>query len=390
MSELLSARLRELQAQIENSSADVLGNFWAQIEQQGTPIIETAGEDSYHVTFLWRDDGTTRSVDVIQDWGADGIREHSMMRLMGTDIWYKTRIVRSDTRTTYQLAPDPLPTAYGDAVPYIPDPLNPNRFSPYFDEGGFQIWFSLVVLPDAPPQPWINANVPAGTITLHKPFEDGRRIWVYTPNPSVRPLYSLLVAFDGRLANDILALPKMLDLRLAENKIRPTLALLVDNPDRPELMCVPDFADYVVERIIPWARATFPVQDDPAHTVVTGSSFGGLSAAYLGLRYPTVVGAVLCQTGWFRWHPDDDSEHEWLARQFVANPAQPVHFYLDVGILENARMLDGGPSQLVTNRHMRNVLRAKGYKVIYREYSGGHDYSSLQNPLFDALPLMLT
>jgi enterochelin esterase family protein len=52
-------------------------------------------------------------------------------------------------------------------------------------------------------------------------------------------------------------------------------------------------------------------------------------------------------------------------------------------------MLDGGPSQLVVNRHMRDVLRAKGYEVIYREYSGGHDYSSIQNPLFDALPLIL-
>jgi enterochelin esterase-like enzyme len=38
---------------------------------------------------------------------------------------------------------------------------------------------------------------------------------------------------------------------------------------------------------------------------------------------------------------------------------------------------------------MRDVLRAKGYEVIYREYSGGHDYSSLQDPLFEALALML-
>jgi enterochelin esterase family protein len=165
--------------------------------------------------------------------------------------------------------------------------------------------------------------------------------------------------------------------------------LLIDNPDRRELNCVPEFADYVIQRIVPWARHTFTVTHDPARTVITGSSFAGLCAAFLGLRYPDVFGGVLSQTGWFRWHPDGDPEHEWLARQFIASPAQPVRFYLDVGILENARMSDGGPSQLVANRHMRDVLRAKGYEVIYREYSGGHDYSSVQNPLFDALPLML-
>jgi enterochelin esterase-like enzyme len=389
MSELLSTRLRALQVLIENGNSSALANFWTYVEQQGTPIIEPAEAGYCHVTFLWRDDGTTRSVDVIQDWGADGIREHSMTHLQGTDIWYKTRVMLSDTRTTYQLAPDPLPAAHTGSVPLMPDPLNPQRFLVYSDESGFKIWFSLLVLPDAPAQPWLNANVPTGTITLHTPFEDGRRIWVYMPNTTNPPPYSLLVVFDGRFAIDLVNLPKMLDLRMSEGKIRPTVAVFIDNPDRRELTCDPGFADYVVQRIIPWARASFPATHDPALTVISGSSFAGLGAAYLGLRYPDVFGVVLSQTGWFRWHPDEDAEHEWLAQQFVVHPTQPVRFYLDVGSLETARMLDGGPSQLVANRHMRDVLRAKGYEVIYREYSGGHDCSSTQNPLFDVLPQVL-
>lgn len=385
----LPIRLRTLQASIEAGSTTALADFWNEVEQHGTPIIEPVAPGHCYVTFLWRDTGATRSVDVIQDWGADGIREHHMTLLRGTDIWYKTRLMPSDTRTTYQLAPDPLPSTQAGAVPFMPDPLNPRRFSPYHDESGFQIWFSLLTLPDAPPQPWIDASAPAGTLTLYAPFEDKRRIWVYLPNPAMPPPYSLLLAFDGRLAIDILSLPAMLDLQITEKKIPPTLALLIDNPERRELACDPSFADYVVGRVIPWARAAFPVRDDPAHTVVTGSSFGGLCAAYLGLRCSDVFGAVLSQTGWFRWHPDGDPEHEWLARKFIDSPTLPVRFYLDVGILENARMLDGGLSQLAANRHMRDLLWAKGYDVSYREYSGGHDYSSLQSPLFDALPLML-
>jgi enterochelin esterase family protein len=188
---------------------------------------------------------------------------------------------------------------------------------------------------------------------------------------------------------DILGLPAMLNLLVAEGKIAPTLALFIDTPDRQELLCDPAFASFIARQVVPWARLTFPVSHHPTRAVITGSSYGGLCATYLGLRLPHIFGGVLSQTGWFRWYPDDDPEHEWLARQFIDRPAQSVHFYLDVGSLETARMEDSGPSQLVANRHMRDVLRAKGYEVIYREYSGGHDYSSLANPLFDALPLML-
>jgi enterochelin esterase-like enzyme len=388
MDELLSTRLRDLKTAVEHGSTSALANFWKDIEQHGTPLIEPAHEGYQHVTFLWRDDGNTQSVDVIQDWGADGIREHSMIRLTGTDLWHKTRLMPSDTRTTYQIAPDPLPAAFAGGVPFIPDPLNPNKFRVYFDEN-FTIWFSLLALPDAPAQDWMTANVPAGTVTLYTPFEDGRRIWIYTPAVPASS-YSLLVAFDGRTAVDMVNMPKMLDVQIAAGKMPPTIGIFIDNPDRRELTCNPEFAEYVARRIMPWVRTSFPVTRDASQTVITGASYGGLCAAYVALNYPDIFGGVLSQTGWFRWQPDDDPEHAWLARQVIARPLQNVRFYLDVGNLETARMLDGGPSQLAANRHMRDVLRAKGYPVIYREYSGGHDYSSTQTPLFDALPLMFT
>ncbi len=390
MGEILCQRLIDLQTAIENGIPNALANFWVEVGQQGTPIIEQASVEGYFVTFVWRDDGSTRSVAVIQDWGADGIHEHFMTRIDGTDIWHLTWFMESDTRTTYQLSPDPMPASLADGIRVMPDPFNPRQCLMYADDSGFKIWFSLLELPDAPKEHWINSEVPMGTVSLHTPFEDGRRIWVYLPQTNLPPPYSLLVTFDGQMAVSTLELPQMLDYQLAKGEIQPTIALFIDNPERRELMCKPAFGEYVAEKIIPWARENFPVTSDAAHTVINGSSFGGLCAAYLGLHYPAIFGNVLSQTGWFRWYPDgDDLEHEWLARQFIHNPKQPVRFYLDVGLLEKAQMSDRGPSQLVVNRHMRDVLRAKGYEIIYREYSGGHDYSSTQSPLFEALPLML-
>ena len=40
---------------------------------------------------------------------------------------------------------------------------------------------------------------------------------------------------------------------------------------------------------------------------------------------------------------------------------------------------------LESNRHMRDVLLAKGYEVHYREFIGGHDYLSWRGLLADGL-----
>jgi len=37
------------------------------------------------------------------------------------------------------------------------------------------------------------------------------------------------------------------------------------------------------------------------------------------------------------------------------------------------------------NRHMRDVLQAKGYSVHYREFNGGHEYLNWRGTLADAL-----
>jgi enterochelin esterase family protein len=391
MDPILTPRLRQLQQTLQNNNTAALAEFWAEMAHQTTPLIEPTGEGDYWVTFLWQDDESSQSVAVIQDWGADQIREHQMSRLPRTDVWYKTRRFPADTRTTYQLSPSP--SADPDTpAPYRTDPLNPKTHIAYLAEpGGNDIVFSLLELPEAPALPWQAPPAwPTGQVQLHTPAGDGRQVWVYTPAGAGAGPLPLLVVFDGRLYKDQLRLPAILDYLIAKRRLPPPVALLLDNSARwQELTCHPDFAAYVAGKILPWVRANYPVTSEAARTAVLGSSLGGLFAAYLGLSYPDLFQIVLSQTGWFRWRPDGDPEFEWLTRQFAAAPRLPLRFYLDVGILENARMLDDGPTQLQANRHMRDVLRAKGYPLDYVEYSGGHDFSSLEHPLAEALVKMI-
>lgn len=67
-----------------------------------------------------------------------------------------------------------------------------------------------------------------------------------------------------------------------------------------------------------------------------------------------------------------------MSRQYAAAVHLPLRFYLDVGILES----DG---QRAANRHMRDVVEAKGCPVRYAEFSGGHTFLCWQGTLSDGL-----
>ena len=144
------------------------------------------------------------------------------------------------------------------------------------------------------------------------------------------------------------------------------------------------------KELLPWVRQHYQVTNDPSRTVVAGSSYGGLAAAYAGLRHPELFGKILSQSGSFWWKPGDEREHEWLIRQFVASPRLPLSFYVEAGLLETWSSDEGlGPFLLVSNRHFRDVLQAKGYPIQYAEYNGGHDFTCWRGTLADGLLALL-
>ena len=64
-----------------------------------------------------------------------------------------------------------------------------------------------------------------------------------------------------------------------------------------------------------------------------------------------------------------------------------MRFYLDAGRYEAARA--GQDGILETNRHLGDVLRAKGYTVTQREHATGHDYLHWQGALGCGLVALL-
>jgi enterochelin esterase family protein len=403
----LSPRLAALQDRLKSGDRDALSNFWREIDERGAPIVEpAAGSDrDVLVTMLWRAKEETRNVFVFRL----GNISKPMVRLLDTDLWYKTFQLQKGARFIYQLAanlPDPKEwrgiSRFARALRN--DPFNPFQFAERSNEfNPYEVTFaSALELPSAEPQSWsvVRPTVPTGRVQrdkfTSKVLRNERPIWIYTPpryTADKKP-YGLLVLSDGGLYVNSASVATTLDNLTAAGLIPPLVAVMVDNPDRGrELSCSSAYADFLAQEIVPWARANYHVTDRPEQTIIGGASSGGLEAAFIGLKHAEVFGNVLSQSGSFPWKPDGEKEWEWLNRQFAASPRLPLRFSFEAGLLEGTwwwRSLvppspNGPPviepTLLAANRNLRDTLQSKGYSVHYTEFNGNHGFLNWRGTL---------
>ncbi len=418
---LVSPRLQRLAADLDHDPG-ALAVFWAEVETNAAPLVEPVPDAPgvVWVTFVWRETEPVANVVLIESVTGLDFADRQLRKLPGTDLWYRTVRMRDTVRTSYQFAPNDSLVPKGEETDWetrrrtwVPDPLNPLRVidpAPGEEPGdGSHGGDSVLSLPNAAPEPWISRRkgIPRGIVTVHRfespSLQNERDLWVYTPagyDPNGDPL-PVLVLFDGQWHAGLMRVPTVLDNLIAAGAVPPLIALMIGNVDRGhELPCNERFASAVVNEMLPWLAGRYRVTSDPAQRVVAGQSYGGLAAAWCGLTHPETFPNVLSQSGSYWWQPDAQQALEraelgdaagwgWLPARTAAEPAVPVRFWMEVGTLENRSFRDGMPGMVWVNRHMRDVLRAKGYVVTYREYAGGHDFVWWRSGLADGLIALL-
>ncbi|HXI26328.1 MAG TPA: alpha/beta hydrolase-fold protein [Pyrinomonadaceae bacterium] len=377
-----SPRLMALERKVKTGNRAAIKQFWEEVQGK-TPLVEPLpGDDQLRrVTFLWRGGAEASEVTLDGNFPPDS-QDAPLMRLANTDVWFLTLRLPATARFTYGFNRSGKKQSV--------DPLNPLKFRSS----------SFVELPAAPLQSWITVqpDVPKGTLSQEKlrseNLKEERSVSIYTP-PGYDPKngsYGLLVLFDGQDYRGPMPIPTILDNLVAAKKIRPLVAILVDNLNEEsrdrDLECYPPFVDFLAKELVPWARQRYRFSAEPERTIVGGVSLGGLTAAYCALRYPEVFGNVLSQSGAFSYFPNWDDQEEsdtspfgWLIQQFVTTRKLSIRFYLEAGLFEN----DCPEALLTQNRRMRDVLEAKGYSVVYSEFAGGHEFLSWRGSVADGL-----
>jgi enterochelin esterase-like enzyme len=378
--------LRTLAKELDGGNRQAEATFWKSMQGKA-PLVEVVPDDDTEslVTYLWRGSAVTQKVDLIGGVPTSNRAKASWEHLPGSDVWFNSQRTPKTARFGYALREN--------GRDFQTDPLNPRTCAGR----------SILELAAAPTERWIASRPEVSRGILERRsirsaiLGEERGFGLFRPSlpkgvASKRA--GILLVFDGEsYGNKVdspVPTPTILDNLIAEKKTPPLVAVLLDSQKTRErdLLCSQPFNDFLAKELLPWVRKYSQASDDPALTVVAGSSYGGLAAGCAALFHPEVFGKVLSQSatltyypGWTQHATDYAVQTGWLTRQFAATPRRPVRFFVSVGLYE------GGPiyNLVRENRHLRDVLEAKGYAVEYAELVGAHDYLSWRNSLGDGL-----
>jgi enterochelin esterase-like enzyme len=419
--DVASPKIQEVRRQIDSGRTNT-ADFWSMVARGGTPLIEPLDARYDLVTFLWRAEHDTRNVYFIGSVRTPNGPNDALHQLGKTDIWYLTLPVPKGARFYYGLEPN-RPSPGFARVTRQADPFN--RGVKYDCGAGASKYEcrSIGELPEAPLKPWIahRADDPAGRIErqkIHSALQNVERdLTIYTPAGYTRAgkPASLVVLFDGdQYLDSTWHGPETWDHLISAKKIPPTVVVMVHNlPGRRvfDLVANPTFGDFMAKELVPWMRLHYNVSPKASRTLVGGASAGGFGAAYLGLAHPEVFGNVVSVSGAFWWSPehnggicagvckdpggkpaainrDATTEPNWIAKLALERPAAPVRFYLAAGTFEFD--WDGtGAGILPETRHLRDILRAKNYRVGYEQFVGGHDGLSWPGAMANGIESLL-
>lgn len=336
---------------------------------QGTPLVD--GESA---TFLWHG---RHPPHLVGDFNRRDLEAPISLDRIGPGLWTHSRKFSPDAYIEYSYMRQ-VGKAGGGWVREL-DPLNPCVTS-----NGMGDFNNFFYMPQAAPTSLTRRRrgVPRGVVTRHIVQNDflvvgGKRV-VYLYRPPTREPCPLVVVYDGRDYLRRAQLPVMVDNLIAQKRIRPVALAMLANGRQArfiEYACSEATLGFLVYCILPLARNELNLvspEDKSGAYGVMGASMGGLMALYTGVRLPHIFGRVLSQSGAFT-----TGEHDQVIYDLIESAAvRPVKVWMDVGKLEWLAK---------TNRRMRDLLAARGYAVVYREYSGGHNYPAWRDDVWRGL-----
>lgn len=356
-----------------------------QAQHEGHPLIQ-----GNRVTFLWEGDAPPAVLGDFNLWGQFDSHPVQPMTPLADKLWSLELTLPADAYFEYvykSLVIEEEDLENGLLPPNLDDPLNTRKITNGM--GGFHYFFNM---PEARHTPLVKAGrkVARGKVTRHKidnPWvfaksKGPRDCWLYAP-PTEEPAH-LLVVLDGRDYLERAGITEILDNMFAYHQIGPVALAMIDSVSNSRMVEY-QASDATISalglEIVPLAQRELnliDIQQQPGAYGILGASMGGLMALYAGLRLPHLFGHIISQSGAF--NPNLPVGAEPLITELIRYlPKRDLKIWQDVGQFE--RLLD-------INRTVHPLLVEKGYEVTYREFPGGHNFTSWRDQLPAALQVM--
>jgi enterochelin esterase-like enzyme len=191
------------------------------------------------------------------------------------------------TVTVPSIKPDIYPYSFSVDDVELADPNNTYVFA------NERFKRSIVEVPDESPQLHSLQNVPHGKISYRyynsSTLGSTRQLLVYTPpgfNPGSKTKYPVLYLIHGGSDTEetwtkVGKANLIADNLIAQGKAVPIIIVMPYGNVRPKPM--PDFTKDVMNDIIPFIEANYPVYTDSKHRAVAGFSVGGGQTLNIGL-----------------------------------------------------------------------------------------------------------
>jgi enterochelin esterase family protein len=364
--------INRLRDRLATSDAGAVDRF---LQRHTAPIIE-----GRFATFLWRGDAE----EVMVRHRVVGLPDPlNLRRLADTDLWHATIELPEGSRVEYQFEV----VRGGVREEYLNDPLNPRLAHGPFGSQSVAAASGYVVpswtLPDPEARPGTIDSISMRSRALR------REQWIRLYRPArfreVRR-YPLLIVHDGDDYLNYAAAKTVLDNLIHRGEVAPLVAAFIPPGNRlVEYANHAPHARFVARELVPYLTEELPLLDLPDGWCLMGSSFGGVASLSTAVRYPSVFGSLLLESGSFVF-TDIGAEHGGgpvfdpvvkFVNGYRARPRVVAdRIYQTCGIYE----------PLITpNRSMVSTFRDTGMDVRYVEARDGHNWENWRDRLRDAL-----
>lgn len=352
---------------------DLVQNYLSKIIK--TPIIEN-NKTVHFVAYLKADSLSIRG-DLQNGWATP--HKMSVINCGELNLFYKTYEIPSNSQIEYQFVLN------GETVL---DSLN-SDIEVNFEFGDRNIFR----MPKFVKSPYLDLRqaVKKGSIVSRilksktELFLD-RKIYIYLPpNYNKEKSYPVMLVYDGDVKLYTTPYKNVLDNLIHDSLIVPIITVFIPAMDRNNEVCEEniDFANYLVNEIIPFIKADYNTYNKPENWGIMGASGGGMISIATGLLYPEYIANIASQSGtiYENWCNDKILFSTYLAKK-EKHPLR--NFYINVRTFD-LEFPYANTTLLQEVRMFNRRLDSLSIPYKYFEYNDGHRDSNWNQTIDDIL-----